>query len=201
MHEEHTGRSAALTALRRRLTDALTRTGQNKTQLARRAGLGRTTVSEAFSPKGVVPSQHTVAALARALKLPAKELLELQRTAAQSPGTVTADKAGPGRPIGAWDPHALEVHPAGPAQEKPGSGSPAHRLTGSPAQRVLPGYVRGGPTASFAWRAWAPSSGAALGRERRAALSVGDERMRPTQQPWQGIIARPLLRDAIAGQR
>jgi TPR repeat protein/transcriptional regulator with XRE-family HTH domain len=174
VHDEHTGRSAALTELRRRLTDALTRSGQNKTQLARRAGLGRTTVSEAFSPKGVVPSQHTVAALARALKLPAKELLELQRTAAQSPGTVTADRAGPGRPIGAWDPHTLEVHPAGPAQEKPGSGSPA--------QRVLPGYVLRGHDGVLAEAV----GEAGRGRSRIVVL-VGTSSTGKTRACWEAI--------------
>ncbi|MFF9819539.1 hypothetical protein [Streptomyces sp. NPDC014006] len=53
----------------------------------------------------------------------------MRRTAAQEPGTATAD--GLGRPIGQWDPHALEVHPASSAQDG----------SGSPGQRLLPGYV------------------------------------------------------------
>ncbi|MFJ9530808.1 P-loop NTPase family protein [Streptomyces cyaneofuscatus] len=68
-----------------------------------------------------------MAALARVLKLPAAEMEDLRRDAA---GGVSGD--GPGRPIEQWEPHALEVHPAGPA---PGS-------SGSVEQRVLPGYVR-----------------------------------------------------------
>ncbi|MFF3639464.1 hypothetical protein [Streptomyces sp. NPDC002250] len=68
-------------------------------------------------------------ALAGALKLPVGELLELQRVAA---GGGNGERPGPGRPIGQWDPHALEVHPAGIAQDGPA-------LLG---QRLLPAYVR-----------------------------------------------------------
>lgn len=117
----------------REAASRLARTGLNKTQLANRAGLGRTTVSEAFSPKRPVPSEQTVAALTRALMLSVEELLELQRTTAENPGTVKADGVGPGRPVGEWEPHTLEVHPACPASK--GSGF------GSPEQRVLPGYA------------------------------------------------------------
>ncbi|MET9106691.1 hypothetical protein [Streptomyces zhihengii] len=120
----------ALTELRRRLNGGLARARLDKTQLATRAQLGRTTVSEAFGADGRVPSEKTVAALARALKLPVQELLELQRTATASDA---GSGSGPGRPIGEWEPHALEVHPAGPAPAGPGSGSPE--------QRALPGYV------------------------------------------------------------
>ncbi|MFF4393887.1 hypothetical protein ACFY0G_45445 [Streptomyces sp. NPDC001552] len=78
-----------------------------------------------------VPSAGTVAALASALKEPVEELLALRWTAAQEAGTVTAD--GPGRPIELWEPHDLEVHPAGPARTAPG--------LDAPAVRGLPGYV------------------------------------------------------------
>ncbi|CAL9329043.1 hypothetical protein SUDANB1_00029 [Streptomyces sp. enrichment culture] len=67
----------------------------NKTLLARRAELGRTTVSEAFRDGGPVPSAQTVAALSRALDLPVEELLRLQQKAAcrsgLSPGTVSTE--------------------------------------------------------------------------------------------------------------
>ncbi|GAA2445208.1 helix-turn-helix transcriptional regulator [Streptomyces macrosporus] len=125
-------RETALAELRERLADGLARARLTKTQLAQRAKLGRTTVQQAFQQDAPVPSAGTVAALARVLRLPEKELLELRRTAtgeAGLPGS-GADQ-GPGRPIGQWDPHDLEVHPAGPT---PGPG-PA-------SQRVLPGYVR-----------------------------------------------------------
>ncbi|MGW7134020.1 hypothetical protein ACWGIA_37585 [Streptomyces bobili] len=133
MYDQQGGHELALTELRRRLADGLAQARLNQTQLAARAKLGRTTVWEAlFSRKPVPPSAGTVAALAGVLKLPMPELLELQRTAAEGVGTVTT--AGPGRPIGEWDPHDLEVHPAGP-------GRPAS-LSDAPAVRVLPGYVR-----------------------------------------------------------
>ncbi|WP_328457720.1 tetratricopeptide repeat protein [Streptomyces sp. NBC_00386] len=131
MHDERTGHTpdSALVELRRRLADGLARARLNQTQLAAQARLGRTTVSEALSPNKPVPSAETVAALARVLKLPTGELLELRRTAAEESDTVTL--SGPGRPIGQWDPHALEVHPAGNAQDG----------TSLPGQWLLPGYV------------------------------------------------------------
>ncbi|MEV6404085.1 helix-turn-helix transcriptional regulator, partial [Streptomyces bobili] len=131
MQNEQTGNSPALAELRRRLTGGLARARLNQTQLATRAGLGRTTVSEALSSKKPVPSRETVAALAGALRLPVLELLALQRTAAEESGTLTTD--GPGRPIGEWEPHDLEVHPAGPGRTAFGSGTPE--------AGVLPGYV------------------------------------------------------------
>ncbi|MFE5886176.1 helix-turn-helix domain-containing protein [Streptomyces hydrogenans] len=141
MHDENErSEEAALAELRRRLGDELARRRWTKTQLARQAGLGRTTVSEAFQDGGPVPSEQTVAALAHALRLDVEELLELRRSAAAAPlvaGSAVsgADDAGLGRLIGQWDPHDLEVHPAGPAL-------PATRTTGGPGDRMLPGYVR-----------------------------------------------------------
>ncbi|GAA1604678.1 helix-turn-helix domain-containing protein [Streptomyces globosus] len=131
MHGEQGSRESALTELRSRLADGLAAARLKQTQLAGRAGLGRTTVWEALSPSKPVPSPETVAALARALKLPVQELLALQRTAAGTSGTAAAQ--GPGRPIAEWEPHDLEVHPAGPGD----TGS----RSGIAAGRVLPGYV------------------------------------------------------------
>ncbi|MFJ5779076.1 hypothetical protein [Streptomyces sp. NPDC093094] len=130
MHDERTGHTpdAALTELRRKLEGGLARSLLSKTQLASRTGLGRTTVQQAFQAGGPVPSAQTVSALAGALRLPVEELLELQRVAA---GGGNSERPGPGRPIGQWDPHALEVHPAGTAQDR----------SGSPEQRLLSGYV------------------------------------------------------------
>ncbi|MDX2981646.1 hypothetical protein ACTFBT_38380 [Streptomyces microflavus] len=129
MHDERTGRTpeSASAELRRRLEAGLVSARLNKSQLAGQAGLSRGTVQEAFKAGARVPSTFTVAALARVLKLPAAELQELRRDAA---GGVSGE--GPGRPIGQWEPHALEVHPAGHA---PGGSR-------SVEQRVLPGYVR-----------------------------------------------------------
>ncbi|WP_148588716.1 helix-turn-helix transcriptional regulator [Streptomyces sp. WAC01526] len=110
----------------------------DKTQLAGRAGLGRTTVSAAFQTEGPVPSARTVGALARALQLPMDSLLELQLQAATKCGTTlpragSDSSAGPGKPVEEWEPHALEVHPAGPSTD---STQPA-----APEQRPLPSYV------------------------------------------------------------
>ncbi|MFE4662554.1 helix-turn-helix domain-containing/SEL1-like repeat protein, partial [Streptomyces hydrogenans] len=132
---------AALAELRRRLGDGLAGRRWTKTQLARRAELGRTTVSEAFRKDGPVPSEQTVGALADALRLPCEELLGLRRRAT-SPGTGSGetkerpveDVPGLGRPISECDPHALEVHPAGPAVIAAGSAN-------GPKERVLSGYV------------------------------------------------------------
>jgi transcriptional regulator with XRE-family HTH domain len=112
--DEQNGHSPQLTELRGRLADGLAQARLNQTQLARRAGLGRTTVSEALSPQKPVPSAETVAALARALHLPEAEMLALQRTAVQQAGT--SGTKGPGRPIREWAPHDLEVHRAGLAR-------------------------------------------------------------------------------------
>ncbi|WP_329345352.1 helix-turn-helix domain-containing protein [Streptomyces microflavus] len=129
MNSKRTGRTpeSALAELRRRLEAGLVSARLNKSQLAGLAGLSRGTVQEAFKAGARVPSTFTVAALARVLKLSAAELQELRRDAA---GGVSGE--GPGRPIGQWEPHALEVHPAGHA---PGGSR-------SVEQRVLPGYVR-----------------------------------------------------------
>ncbi|MFJ8896927.1 helix-turn-helix domain-containing protein [Leifsonia sp. NPDC102414] len=132
MHEEPDRRSPAQAELRRRLDEGRSRARLNQTQLARNAGVSRTTVSKAFSVREGVPSVDTVTRLAQALKLPVGELLEIQRTAAEEAGAAPADVSGPGRPIGQWEPHELEVHPAG------------FGLSTSDADgvRALPGYVR-----------------------------------------------------------
>jgi len=126
--------TAALAELRKRLSDGLAASGLDKTQLARRAALGRTTVSEAFQQDGPVPSARTVAVLAYKLGLPPDELLELRRTAAaEDIDPAPTDESVPGKPIGLWEPHDLEVHPAGTTVDGLGTGSAPQRL---------PGYVR-----------------------------------------------------------
>ncbi|MGW6521711.1 tetratricopeptide repeat protein [Streptomyces sp. NPDC054962] len=73
--------------------------------------------------------------LARKLGLPQEELLELRRrAAAEDCDPCAEDESAPGKPIGQWEPHDLEVHPAGPAID-------GHGSSASP-QRLLPGYVR-----------------------------------------------------------
>ncbi|MGW7319989.1 helix-turn-helix domain-containing protein [Streptomyces sp. NPDC054865] len=104
----------------------------NRTDLATRAGLGRTTVSEALSPAKPAPSPETVTALARALKLPVEELRELRRSAVEGAGGGV--QAALGRSISEWDPHDLEVHPAGPGDVAFGPGRSGARM--------MPRYVR-----------------------------------------------------------
>ncbi|MFB6627230.1 helix-turn-helix domain-containing protein [Streptomyces sp. NPDC056374] len=132
MHSEYKGGNPALTKLRDRLRVGMARMRLNQTDLAQRAGLGRTTVSEALSPAKPAPSLETVAALSRALQLPVEELRELQRRAVEGAGG--GMPSVPGRLIGEWDPHDLEVHPAGPGD--PGSGAGRSRV------RPMPRYVR-----------------------------------------------------------
>ncbi|EHM27135.1 hypothetical protein SPW_4444 [Streptomyces sp. W007] len=124
--------NSALTELRSRLHAQMAHLRLNQTDLARKAGLGRTTVSEALLPGALVPTARTITVMAAVLKLPAGELLELRRRAAEHATGPSADSRGPGMPIGLWDPHDLEVHPAGTATNASG-------VSGS---RVLPGYVR-----------------------------------------------------------
>ncbi|GAB2833962.1 helix-turn-helix domain-containing protein [Streptomyces daliensis] len=132
MPEKQRKSDAALAELRRWLGDGLAASGLDKTQLARRSGLGRTTVSEAFQPEGPVPSAKTLAGLAKALGMPVEELLELRRTAAMGVAEpAIEEELGPGRPIEQWEPHDLEVHPAGMAPDR-------GKLS---RQRLLPGYV------------------------------------------------------------
>ncbi|MCM2388114.1 FxSxx-COOH system tetratricopeptide repeat protein, partial [Streptomyces albipurpureus] len=96
MNDHQTERERALAGLRSRLADALAGARLTKAQLAVRAGLGRTTVHGAFQHGAPVPSAATVAALTKALGLPADELLQLRRTAVA--GNVGEDRpaAGPG---------------------------------------------------------------------------------------------------------
>ncbi|MGW5990302.1 helix-turn-helix domain-containing protein [Streptomyces anulatus] len=133
MHDEDDSQDPALIGLREQLRAGMATMRLNQTDLAKRADLGRTTVSEALSlsPGKPAPSPETVAALARALRLPVGELMELQRRAVE--GTRAGVRSVPGRAIGEWDPHDLEVHPAGP-----GDASGPGRL----GARVMPGYVR-----------------------------------------------------------
>ncbi|MEU1466317.1 helix-turn-helix domain-containing protein [Streptomyces sp. NPDC005727] len=124
----------ALSELRRRLEDGQARARLTKTQLALKAEISRTTVHEALRPDRPVPSPETVAALAKALKLPVDELLEVRRRAAAPARPTAENAAGPGRPLSACDPHDLEVHPAG-AVAREGGMNVRER-------RVLPRYVR-----------------------------------------------------------
>ncbi|MEU5810923.1 helix-turn-helix domain-containing protein [Streptomyces sp. NPDC047718] len=172
MRDERNGHGPALTELRQRLAGGLALARLNQTQLAARAKLGRTTVSEAFSSKKPVPSPETVVALARVLKLPVHELLELQRIAAEESGTVTT--GGLGRPIGEWEAHDLEVHPAGPGRTVSGSETLAVRR--------LPGYVSREHDRVLADAV----RDAAVGRNRLVIL-VGSSSSGKTRACWEAV--------------
>ncbi|MER5890803.1 hypothetical protein ABT160_43880 [Streptomyces sp. NPDC001941] len=117
--------------LAERLADALAASAlSGKKQLADLANVARATLYTAFDPEGPLPSEHTVAALAGPLGLSRAPLLALRRRAVRAMST----GRGPGKPIGQWDPHDLEVHPAGTGTAGP--------TAGTVARRPLPGYVR-----------------------------------------------------------
>ncbi|WP_052457490.1 helix-turn-helix domain-containing protein [Streptomyces sp. AcH 505] len=152
----------ALADLRTRLSEAQARRRISKKDLAARSHLGRTTVSEAFQADGPIPSEQTLMALARALRLPAEELLALRRDAVTGGhGTEL------GRPIAQWHPHDLEVHPAGP---------------GIPGAGALPGYVQRAHDLVLAQAV----EDAAAGRSRMLVL-VGDSSTGKTRACWEAV--------------
>nr|WP_237535859.1 hypothetical protein [Streptomyces sp. SID3343] len=146
--------------------------GLNMTRLAARAGLGRTTVHTAFQDDSPVPSADTVAALGRALRLPVEDLLALQRAAVEEAVPAAVPKEGPGWPIAEWDPHDLEVHPAGFA---PASGSAGSR-------GVLSGYVRRAHDRILADAV----ADAGAGRSRMLVL-VGSSSTGKTRACWEAV--------------
>ncbi|MFD3972734.1 hypothetical protein [Streptomyces cyaneofuscatus] len=172
---------SALDELRARLEDGLAKSGLTKSQLGTRSGRKRTAVSEAFSAGKPVPSAETVAGIARVLKLPVDELLDLRRTAAQEAGAPPAE--GPGRPVGDWNPHDLEVHPAGPGEPVSRSGGAARAAHG------LPGYV---PRAHDQVLAAAVSDVRA-GRS-RLVLLVGSSSTGKTRACWEAV--QPLAAES-----
>ncbi|MET9454593.1 transcriptional regulator [Streptomyces canus] len=129
-------------------------------------------MSEALSVKKPAPSAETVAAMARALKLPMQELLDLQRAAAEEN---TDTRGGPGKPIDQWDPHDLEVHPAGPLRGASGSHSPA--------VEALPWYV---------WRehdrVLADAVHEAAAGHSRMVILVGTSSTGKTRACWEAVL-------------
>ncbi|MFI8243444.1 hypothetical protein ACIF83_40430 [Streptomyces sp. NPDC085866] len=171
-------REAALTELRKRLVDALSHAGLTKVQLAARMGRSRTTVQAAFQTGGPVPSGATVAALAGKLGLSAeqkRELLELRRAAAgETAGPVRVRDEGLGKPIEQWDPHDLEVHPAGTRITAAGAGARE--------QRALSGYVRRAHD-----RALADTVGEAAEGRSRMLMLVGSSSTGKTRACWEAV--------------
>lgn len=165
-------REVALTELRKRLEDALAHKRLSKTQLVARTGLGRTTVQAAFQLGGAVPSAATVVALAGKLGLPAEHLLELRRIAAGETGLVRDEELG--KPIGQWDPHDLEVHPAGTVT--------VAACSGVRAQRAMPGYVRRSHD-----QVLAEAVGEAAGGRSRMLVLVGSSSTGKTRACWEAV--------------
>ncbi|MFE2970434.1 hypothetical protein ACFXKC_43695 [Streptomyces sp. NPDC059340] len=173
MGGERDERESALSELRKRLEDALAHKRLTKTQLVARTEVGRTTVQAAFQPGGPVPSAATVAALANKLGLPVEQLLELRRIAAGETGPVRDE--GLGKPIRQWNPHDLEVHPAGTT-------TTAAARSGARARRALPGYVSRAHD-----QALAEAVGeAAQGRSRMLVL-VGSSSTGKTRACWEAV--------------
>ncbi|MFF0001752.1 hypothetical protein [Streptomyces avermitilis] len=171
------GREAALTELRTRLEDALAHAGLTKTQLAAGAELSRTTVHGALKAGGPVPSAATVAALAGKLGLSdeqKRELLQLRRAAGKTASPVRVRDEGLGKPVEQWDPHDLEVHPAGTPT------TPAGRSARE--QRALPGYVRRAHD-----RALADAVGEAAEGRSRMLLLVGSSSTGKTRACWEAV--------------
>ncbi|GAA0330826.1 helix-turn-helix domain-containing protein [Streptomyces turgidiscabies] len=173
-------RDAALAELRRRLGNGFALLGLTKTQLAARASLGRTTVQEAFNPKAPVPSPGTIAALAHALGLPETELLDLRRTAVGETSASAEEAEGLGKPIAEWDPHHLEVHPAG-----------SDVGLGHPSVSMLSGYVRRDHD-----RVLADSVAAVAAGERRMVVLVGSSSTGKTRACWEAV--QPLASEGWA---
>jgi hypothetical protein len=161
----------ALTELRGKLNDGLARSRVDRKNLPALSRLGRTTVWEALTDGEPVPSAKTVAALARALKLPAEELLALQREAAAGGH---GKRPAPGRPIGEWEPHTLEVHPAGSSTLALGNDQLG--------ARALPGYVQRPHDRVLA----EVIQDAAAGRSRMVVL-VGGSSTGKTRACWEAV--------------
>ncbi|MGW9594356.1 helix-turn-helix domain-containing protein [Streptomyces chartreusis] len=170
---------AALTELRALLETGRVTRGLSKTQLAQRAGLGRTVVSQALSSSAPAPSPDTVAALARALGLDVQPLLNLL-TMATAPAPDSANRLG--RPIAEWDPHDLEVHPAAAVAAHDVLRSATVGNQGMRPAAALPTYVRRPHDEQLA----SVVADAANGTSRIAVL-VGSSSTGKTRACWEAV--------------
>ncbi|MEV7198087.1 helix-turn-helix domain-containing protein [Streptomyces sp. NPDC093510] len=171
--------AAARAELRAQLEAGRVARGLNQTELARRAGLGRTSVSQALSSTAPAPTAQTVGALARALRLDVRPLLDLLATVSGSPH-------GPGgalgKPIADWDPYDLEVHPAAEAPTRSGYGSGPSGAVGQGRRALLPSYVGRGHDEELS----ALVDAAAQERSRMAVL-VGSSSTGKTRACWEAV--------------
>ncbi|SED02209.1 hypothetical protein SAMN04490356_6543 [Streptomyces melanosporofaciens] len=171
----------ALAELRARLKAGHAAWGGTQVQLARRAGLGRTVVNQALSDSAPAPSAQTVAGLARALGL-GKEVRSLLDLLATASGPLESPDGVVGRPIGDWDPHDLEVHPAVYAsvgEERTWAGGPQGR---GHVASVLPGYVSRPHDGELADLVAAAADG-----HSRMAVLVGSSSTGKTRACWEAV--------------
>ncbi|MEU4033508.1 helix-turn-helix domain-containing protein [Streptomyces collinus] len=172
-------RAAARAELRAQLEAGRVALGLNQTELARRAGLGRTSVSQALSNNAPTPTAQTVGALARALRLEVRPLLDLLTAvsgAPQGPGDP------PGKPIADWDPHDLEVHPAAGAPTRSGRYNGPGGAIGREWRALLPSYV----CREHDEELLAVVDAAAQGRTRMVVL-VGSSSTGKTRACWEAV--------------
>ncbi|GAA1446690.1 helix-turn-helix transcriptional regulator [Nocardiopsis tropica] len=166
---------SAQTELQEHLNTALEAQRLSKTQLAHRADLSRTTVSNALNRKDLVPSPETVRALATALNLDPKRLVSLRNTA--SPHRDTA-ASGPGQPINECDPYHLGIHPAVEAPLRlSATRSLPHRGTAA-----LTSYIGRAHDEQLA-----QIVEAAVGGQSRMAVLVGSSSIGKTRACWEVI--------------
>ncbi|MEU5537243.1 helix-turn-helix transcriptional regulator [Streptomyces sp. NPDC020362] len=204
--------AVALAELRARLEAARIAKRLTKSALAELAGLGRTTVSAAFSRSAPPPSAETVYAVARTLALQPRPLLELHalatRTAVAPSAAVMqaaglpAVGAGPvgaghrparaderpvadlvGRPIAQCRPHDLGVHPAADAPRHAGDDhSPSPTDRRPQTEPRLPGYVHRPHDAELAEHVAAAAAGSS-----RMAVLVGSSSTGKTRACWEAV--------------
>ncbi|MGW1958413.1 helix-turn-helix domain-containing protein, partial [Streptomyces sp. NPDC001920] len=168
---------AALTELRAQLKAGYAKWGGTQTELARRVGLGRTTVNQALSASTKAPSPQTVAALAHVFGLEARPLLDLLALASRSAGR---HHGAVGRPITEYDPIDLEVHPAVdvPAADGEQTTHPPRRLRAA----ALPRYVSRPHDAALSEIVAAAADG-----HSQMAVLVGSSSTGKTRTCWEAI--------------
>ncbi|MFB7927952.1 helix-turn-helix domain-containing protein [Streptomyces sp. NPDC056039] len=184
--------AAALAELRARLEAARIAKRLTKSALAALAGLGRTTVSAAFSGAAPPPSAETVYAVARTLALQPRPLLELHALATRAaavPSAAVTSGAGPsaaggvGRPIAQCRPHDLGVHPAADTPRHTGDDHAQSPTGRRPRTRLrLPGYVRRPHDAELADLVAAAAAGSS-----RMAVLVGSSSTGKTRACWEAV--------------
>ncbi|MDX3224578.1 helix-turn-helix domain-containing protein [Streptomyces sp. ME19-01-6] len=171
--------AAARVELRAQLEAGRVALGLNQTELARRAGLGRTSVSQALSTAAPAPSAQTVGALARALRLDVRPLLDLLTTVSGSPHS---SGGALGKPIADWDPHDLEVHPAAEAPARTGYGTGPGGEIGQGRRGLLPSYVGRGHDVELAALIDAATQGCS-----RMVVLVGSSSTGKTRACWEAV--------------